>query len=61
MYQVSQYRPAERQKEKERSRASDALNLRQGRVSQADLRAQNGFLSSLEIIDSEIICQEIFA
>lgn len=61
MYQVSQYRPAERQKEKERSRASDALNLRQGHVSQADLRAQNGFLSSLEIVDSQIICQEVFA
>lgn len=61
MYQVSHYSPAERQQEKERLRASDALALRQGPVSQADLRAQNGFFSSLEIVESSIVCQEDFA
>ncbi len=60
MYQVSHYRPAERQEEKERVRASDALALCQGKVSQADLRARNGFFSSLEIVESSIICQEVF-
>lgn len=61
MYHVCQYSPAERQNEKERARASDALDLRQGRVSQADMRARNGFFSSLEIVESHIVCQEIFA
>jgi hypothetical protein len=61
MYQVGHYRPAERQREKERARASDALDLRQGRVSQADLRARNGLFSSLEIVESSIVCEEVFA
>lgn len=61
MYQVCHYSPAERQMEKERSRASDAYALRSGSRSRDDLRRSNGFFSSLEIVDSSIIGQEAFA
>lgn len=61
MRQVCYYSPAERLQEKERQRASDAEQLRDGRASQADLRARNGFFSSLEIVDSAVLCQEVFA
>jgi hypothetical protein len=61
MRQVFRYSPAERQQQKEHQRASDADRLRAGSVSQRDLRMQNGFLSSLEILDSSVICQEVFA
>lgn len=61
MYQVCHYSPAERQMEKERSRASDAYALRSGSRSRDDLRRNNGFFSSLEIVDSSIIGQEAFA
>jgi|TARA_R100000049_G_C1957802_1_gene121984 hypothetical protein len=61
MQQACYYSPAERQQEKERQRASDADDLRSGRVSRNDLRARNGFFSSLEIVESSIICEEAFA
>lgn len=61
MLQVSHYSPAERQQQKERQRASDADRLRAGAVSKAELRMENGFLSSLEVLDSSVICQEVFA
>ncbi len=61
MHQVCHYSPAERQQSKERQRASDAAQLREGRISASDLRARNGFLASLEIVDSSISCQEAFA
>ena len=61
MRQVCYYSPAARHQEKERQRASDAESLRSGRISREQLRMQNGFLSSLEIVDSSIICEEAFA
>lgn len=61
MSQIAFYDPAERQREKERHRAADAAALRDGGVSQDDLRARNGFFSSLEIVSSSIVCQEAFA
>ena len=61
MKQVCYYDPAERQHQKERARASDALQLRQGNVSQNDLRQRNSFLGSLEIVSYSIICNEVFA
>ncbi|MEC3909433.1 hypothetical protein U5A82_02775 [Sphingobium sp. CR2-8] len=61
MMQVRYYDPAERQQEKERQRASDALLLREGRISPAELRERNGFFSSVEVIDSSISFQEVFA
>jgi hypothetical protein len=61
MRQVCYYDPAERQQEKERHRASDEALLRQGRVSRGDLRARNGFFSSLDIVESSIVRQEAFA
>lgn len=61
MQQVCYYSPAERQREKERQRASDANDLRSGRISRGELRARNGFLSSLDVIESSIICEEAFA
>lgn len=61
MRQVCHYNPAERQREKERSRASDAFQLDHGHVSQGELRARNGFFSSLEVLSSSVICQEEFA
>ena len=61
MLQVRYYDPAERQQEKERQRASDALLLSEGRISRADLRERNGFFSSVEIVESSISFQEAFA
>lgn len=61
MSKVSYYSPAERQREKERQRALDAAQLRDGLVSQDDLRARNGFLASLEVVNSSIVYQEAFA
>lgn len=61
MRQVCYYDPAEREREKERHRAFDESRLRDGDVSRQELRERNGFLSSLEIVDSSIVCQEIFA
>ena len=61
MPKVCNYNPAERQQEKERSRASDALQLRRGDVSQGDLREQTSFFGSLDLVGSSIICQEVFA
>lgn len=61
MPQVCYYDPAEREQEKERHRASDALQLRQGEISRSDLRDRNSFFASLEIVDSSIRCQEVFA
>ena len=61
MPQACHYNPAEREQEKERQRAFDAAQLREGEISQADLRARNGFFSSLQIVESSISCQEAFA
>jgi hypothetical protein len=61
MHQACYYSPAERQQEKERHRASDADDLRSGRISRDELRARNGFFSSLDIVESSIICEEAFA
>ncbi|WP_063976400.1 hypothetical protein [Sphingobium yanoikuyae] len=61
MSNVSYYSPAERQREKERQRVLDAARLRDGLVSRDDLRAQNGFLASLEVVNSSIVYQEAFA
>jgi hypothetical protein len=61
MLQVRYYDPAERQQEKERQRASDALLLSEGRISRSDLRERNGFFSSVEIVESSISFQEAFA
>ena len=60
MLQICYYSPAERDREKERQRASDEAQWREGKVSQADLGARNGFLSSLQIIASSISCREVF-
>lgn len=61
MRQVCYYSPAERHNEKERQRALDAECLRLGAVSREDLRLRNGFLSSLDVVSSSIICEEVFA
>lgn len=61
MQQVCYYSPASRQAEKERQRAFDAQSLRDGSVSRGDLRRSNGFLASLDIVESSISCEEIFA
>lgn len=61
MRQVCYYSPAARQQEKERLRASDAEDLRSGRVSCEQLRARNGLFSSLDVVASSIHCEEAFA
>lgn len=61
MRQVCYYDPADRQREKERSRASDEAAIVSGSLSRRDLSARNGFFSSLQVIDSAVICQEVFA
>lgn len=61
MLQACHYSAAEREQEKERQRASDAAQLREGKVSQAELRARNAFLAPLQIVESSISCQEVFA
>ena len=60
MRQACHYSPASRQAEKERQRASDAQDLREGIVSRDDQRCSNGFLASLDIVESSIICEEVF-
>jgi hypothetical protein len=59
--QVCYYDPAEREREKERHRALDESRLHDGEVSRQELRERNSFLSSLEIVDSSIVCREVFA
>ena len=61
MLEVRYYDPAERQQEKERQRASDALLLSEGRASQSELRERNSFFSSVEIVESSISFREVFA
>jgi hypothetical protein len=61
MLQACQYSAADREQEKERQRASDAEQLREGKVSREDLRVRNAFLSPLQILESSISCQEVFA
>lgn len=61
MRQVCYYSPAERQHEKERQRAADAADLRFGNVSREELRHRNGFLSSLDVVSSSVVCAEVFA
>lgn len=47
--------------EKEAVRSNDARDLAEGHVSREDLRRRNGFFSNLEIIRSEIVCQDEFS
>lgn len=47
--------------EKEAARSKDARDLAEGHVSRAELRRSNGLFSSLEIIHSEIVCQDEFS
>ncbi|WDF73616.1 hypothetical protein [Novosphingobium sp. KACC 22771] len=61
MLKIRLYDPAQRQQEKERQRALDAAALQSGQVSPDQLRVSNGFLSSLEVIDSSIACKEVFS
>lgn len=61
MLRMGHLDPAERQKEKERSRASDADQLRRGSVSSNVLRGRNGFFSSLEVVSSSVSRPEDFA
>lgn len=61
MLKIRLYDSAQRQQEKERQRALDAAALQSGQVSRDDLRVRNGFLSSLEVIDSSITCKEVFS
>jgi hypothetical protein len=60
MSQVCYYDSAERHQEKERHRASDVDDLLSGRISREQLRLRNGLFSSLQIIDSSVICEEAF-
>ncbi|TIX50490.1 hypothetical protein [Alteraurantiacibacter aquimixticola] len=60
MAQINYYDPALRRAEKERQRESDEEGLRSGRVSPEELNRRNGFFASLEIIESQVICQEEF-
>lgn len=60
MAPISYYDPVSRRAEKERQRASDEDDLRSGRISPEEMNRRNGFFASLEIIESEVICQEVF-
>ena len=61
MLQVSYYSPAERQREKDRARAQDERDLREGNVSREELRLRNGFLAQLEIVGSSVRRRGIIA
>lgn len=61
MSQVRYFDPAERQREKERARALDAVQLRDGIVSPVGLRQRNSFFASLDIESSAVACQDVFA
>jgi len=54
MVQSSYYDPAERRREKDRSRERDDRALRNGSIGRDELRAQNGFLASLDVISSSV-------
>ncbi len=58
--QQAYYNPTSRQAEKERQRVLDAQSLRNGSVSRGELQQSNGFLASLDIVESSISCKEIF-
>ena len=60
MVQVSYFSQADRQSAKQASRARDEGDLRDGRVSQADLRAANGVFSSLDLSASSIRRRGVF-
>ncbi|MDV3258103.1 MAG: hypothetical protein LOX97_10070 [Sphingomonas sp.] len=51
--------PRQRQREKEIARQRDEHDLRAGFVSREQLRARNGFFSSLQIVGSSIRRQGI--
>jgi hypothetical protein len=61
MFKIRLSDPAQRQLEKERQRAADDAGLENGQVARDELRASNGFFSSLEVIVSSIVRQEVFA
>lgn len=54
MPQMSSFSVSDRQRAKEASRAQDESDLREGRVSRAELRAANGVFSSLDLGNSVI-------
>lgn len=61
MYQVEEYCPVEREREKERSRASDALELSEGRISREDLNARNSAFSGMDIARARIVIWKEFS
>lgn len=54
MRQQCHFEPAERQREKARARAADDRALRSGEISREELRARNGFFSSLDVVSSSV-------
>ena len=60
MSSYKRYDPNVRSRAKQRQRDLDASALSSGRVTRSDLRVRNGFLSSLEIVESSIVCDDAF-
>lgn len=61
MMQLSSYDPRERQREKHLARVQDDCDLREGRLSRDQLRARNGFFSSLDLAGSSVRRRRIAA
>ena len=54
MPQFDYFDPAKRQMEKERSRVADEAAFAKGDISRGQLAKENGFFSSLDIVESSI-------
>lgn len=54
MPQVNRYDPMEREREKQRARAQDDIDLRAGNISPEALNRQNGFFSSLDLSNASV-------
>lgn len=49
------YNPAARARQKQLAREQDEQDLKSGKITKEELKKQNGFFSSLNIEDSEVI------
>jgi hypothetical protein len=52
--EIGHFNPVQRRLEKQRDREQDDLDLRDGRVSRAELARRNGFFSSLDLSGASV-------
>lgn len=59
--EVGHFNPAQRRLEKQIDRERDEQDLREGRLSRADLARRNGFFSSLDLAGASVRRRRILA